>query len=168
MANYKIGGLVNRECRITVIRNNIALGYKDVSPPTYEIIFEMSSAGNVTAHAEDSYGNTLSYATVLALETTDPTTVTAVGGEELNVVSTSTNYTASSGDLVLVDTTSSDITITLTETSNAKIYVKKVTGSNDVIISTVGYIDSSSTTFQWNELNREYTFACDSTDWYIL
>ena len=88
-----------------------------------------------------------------------------------NVVTKASDYAASSGDYVLVDASSGNITITLPEPSKAtQVDVKKIDSStNAVTVEPNGSetIDGSSSKTIDTQY-ESYTFISDGTNWYII
>lgn len=87
----------------------------------------------------------------------------------VNVRHISSNTSAVDGDVCLVDSTSGDVTITLTEASNAKITVKKVSDdANDVIVQgDSGTIDDAVS----DTISTQYdavTYVSDGDSFYII
>lgn len=83
---------------------------------------------------------------------------------------TSVNTTAESGDVVLVNSSSGDIGIFLTPSSNGKIIIKKISSdSNKVFITVVGggKIDNRENKIIKDE-NVSYFFVSDGSDFYII
>ena len=88
-----------------------------------------------------------------------------------NVVTKTSNYTASNGDCVLADASSGAITVTLpSPSSNAIVNVKKIDSStNAVTVEPNGSetIDGSSSKTIDTQY-ESYTFISDGTNWYII
>ncbi len=88
-----------------------------------------------------------------------------------NVVTKTSNYTASNGDCILADASSGAITITLPSPSNnAIVNVKKIDSStNAVTVEPNGSetIDGSSSKTIDTQY-ESYTFISDGTNWYII
>jgi hypothetical protein len=112
---------------------------------------------------------------VLSWDGTNLTWVTPAsgggGGSVWNAVSKSGNYTASSGDFVVCDTTSSGFTITLPAPANgAYVSVKKKTNNvNAVLVAPPsGVIDAgsnTSSTIAVNSYGQVADFVADGTTW---
>jgi len=88
----------------------------------------------------------------------------------INIVETSSDTTATTGDVVLVDTTAGDVTITLQEHPDGKIMVKKVTtDTNSVIVTSLsgGLIDRLASR-SFSTPQESYTYICDGTDFYVF
>ena len=88
-----------------------------------------------------------------------------------NVVTKTSNYTASNGDCVLADASSEAITITLPSPSNnAIVNVKKIDSSANVVTvepngsETIDGSSSKTIDTQY----ESYTFISDGTNWYII
>jgi len=86
----------------------------------------------------------------------------------IEVIAISSDSTATTGDVLLVNTAGGDVAIDLQESANAKIIVKKTSADgNDVIISGLGTIDGAASV----TLDTQYqslTFISDGTNWYIV
>ena len=87
---------------------------------------------------------------------------------EINVRHVSSDSTAINGDVMLVDTTSGDVTIYLDLAINEQVSVKKLYSDNQVIVMGIsGKIDGISSK-TWNTANENYTFVNDGTNAFIL
>jgi len=87
---------------------------------------------------------------------------------EINVRHVSSDSTAINGDVLLVDTTSGDVTIYLDLAINEQVSVKKLYSDNQVIVMGIsGKIDGISSK-TWNTANENYTFVNDGTNAFIL
>jgi len=87
----------------------------------------------------------------------------------VNVVHISSDSTAATGDVVLVDTTGGDVTVTLHGSTDAHITVKKITtDSNTVtIVPDAGTIDGHAQRIL-DYKNQSYVIVCDGTDYFIV
>jgi len=90
---------------------------------------------------------------------------------QYNIVTKTSDYTASSGDCVLVDASSGAITITLpSPSSNAIVNVKKIDSSTNAVTvepngsETIDGSNSKTIDTQY----ESYTFISDGTNWYII
>jgi len=99
----------------------------------------------------------------------NPVWATAPGG--WNVTSQSANYTASDGDIVLVDASSGGVTITLpSPSSGAKVRVKKTDASTNTVTvspSATETIDGASS-HTISKQYETYEYVSDGTNWYIF
>ena len=89
---------------------------------------------------------------------------------QYNIVTKTSDYTASSGDCVLVDASSGNITITLPEPSKAtQVNIKKIDSSMNVVtvIPNGGSIDGE-TSKEISTQYESYLFISDGTNWYIV
>ena len=88
----------------------------------------------------------------------------------INIREVSSDTTAVTGDVVLVDTSTGDVTIDLQEHPDGKVMVKKVsTDVNSVIllVSGGGLIDSLSER-SFNTAYEAYTYICDGTNYFVF
>jgi len=89
---------------------------------------------------------------------------------QYNIVTKTSDYTASGGDCVLVDASSGDVTITLPEPSKAtQVNIKKIDPSTNVVMvmPNGGSIDDE----PLKEISTQYEsylFISDGTNWYII
>lgn len=88
-----------------------------------------------------------------------------------NVITKTSNYTASNGDCVLANASSGAITITLpSPSSNAIVNVKKIDSSTNAVTvepngsETINGSSSKTIDTQY----ESYTFISDGTNWYII
>ncbi len=88
----------------------------------------------------------------------------------IRVVTVTSNYTASNGDVVLANASAGAITVTLqTPTSGAVINVKKIDGSaNAVTIDGAGATIDGQTSIQITTQYESYTLVSDGSNWYII
>ena len=86
------------------------------------------------------------------------------------VKSVSSNYTADYGEVVLVDASGGNVTITLpSPQANAVINVKKIDSSSNVItVSGGGATIDGQSSFSFSIQYESYTFVSDGTNWYII
>ena len=76
------------------------------------------------------------------------------------------DYTAEDGDVILVDGTA-EVTITLTESTDAHIVVKSLQDDTVNVVGATGDVDDQPEF----ELTAKYwsgTFVCDGTDWFVI
>ena len=89
---------------------------------------------------------------------------------QYNIVTKTSDYTASGGDCVLVDASSGNITITLPEPSKAtQVNIKKIDPTTNVVtvMPNGGSIDDE----PLKEISTQYEsylFISDGTNWYIV
>jgi hypothetical protein len=111
---------------------------------------------------------------VLAWDGTNLTWTTPAGGggAAWNAVARSTTYTASSGDFVVCDTTTSGFTVTLPAPANGSyVTVKKKTNNVNAILvappsGTIDAGPSSSSTISVNNYGQVADFLADGTTWH--
>jgi len=88
----------------------------------------------------------------------------------INIVEVSSDATATTGDVMLVDTTAGNVTITLQEHADGKIMVKKVTGdTNSIIVTSLGggLVDNLASR-SFSTPQEAYSYICDGTDFYVF
>ena len=99
----------------------------------------------------------------------NPQWATAPGG--WTVTKVTANYTASDGEIVLVDASGGAVTVTLpTPSSGARVRVKKIDAStNTVTVSPSGTetIDGASS-HSISQQYETYEYVSDGTDWYVF
>jgi hypothetical protein len=88
----------------------------------------------------------------------------------IRVVTVTSNYTASNGDVVLADASAGAITVTLpTPTAGAVINVKKIDSSaNAVTIDGAGATIDGQASIQITTQYESYTLVSDGSNWYII
>ena len=89
---------------------------------------------------------------------------------QYNVVTKTSDYTASGGDCVLVDASSGDVTITLPEPSKAtQVNIKKIDQSTNIVtvVPNGGNIDGKASK-EISTQYESYLFISDGTNWYII
>jgi len=92
------------------------------------------------------------------------------GGETTSIKTVSSDYAGTANDYtILVDTTAGNVTVTLPTPQTGKIYnIKKVTGSNNVIIDPVSGLIDGSTTQTITTLNATIRAQFDGTNYYTI
>jgi len=95
--------------------------------------------------------------------------IAAIDPEPLNVKKINIDSTASVGDILIVDTTSGDITVTLIGGEDGRITIKKFTSDSNkvIVIPSVGTIDLQSS-FNITGYNQAITFATDGFDFFVV
>lgn len=73
MATYKINGTVNDTSTVYLIQDGQCVGSEVVSPLSYEIVFESSSASAITAIAVNSQGAVVGFGDITPLDATGET-----------------------------------------------------------------------------------------------
>jgi len=87
----------------------------------------------------------------------------------INIVEVFTDATAVTGDVVLVDTTAGNVTITLQEHPDGKVMIKKITSdSNSVIVQGAGGLIDNLSARSFSTPNEAYTYICDGTNFYVF
>jgi len=87
-----------------------------------------------------------------------------------NILTKTSDYTASGGDCVLVDASSGNVTITLPEPSKAtQVNVKKIDSSTNIVtvVPNGGSIDGE-TSKEISTQYESYLFISDGSNWYIV
>ncbi len=139
--------------------------FKIPSDITQGDIFYVDGSGNVVRLAAGTSGQFLKTQGAGA----NPVWAAAPGG--WNVTSQSANYTASDGDIVLVDASSGAVTITLpSPSSGAKVRVKKTDASTNIVTvspSATETIDGSSS-HSISKQYETYEYVSDGTNWFIF
>ncbi len=89
---------------------------------------------------------------------------------EMNVTQITTDYTASSGDIILADASAGAITVTLPDPAvNAVVKVKKIDSSaNAVTIDAAGATIDGEASIQITKQHESYTLVSDGSAWYIV
>jgi len=133
---------------------------------THGDLFFVDATGNVTRLAPGTAGYFLKTQGAGA----DPVWAAATA-TVWSVVTTSSDYTATDGEFVLADSSTSAITITLpSPAENARVGVKKTDSStNTVTVSPAGAetIDGASS-LTIDTQYESYTLISDGTNWYII
>lgn len=95
--------------------------------------------------------------------------IAAIDPEPLNVKSVNVDSTAFVGDILIVDTTSGDITITLIGGEDGRMTIKKFTPDSNkvIVVSSVGTIDLESN-FIINGFKQSVTFATDGSNFFVV
>lgn len=95
--------------------------------------------------------------------------IAAIDPEPLNVKSINVDSTAFVGDILIVDTTSGDITITLIGGEDGRMTIKKFTPDSNkvIVVSSVGTIDLESN-FIINGFKQSVTFATDGNNFFVV
>ena len=128
-------------------------------------IFYVDGSGNVVRLAAGTSGQYLKTQGAGA----NPTWASAPGG--WNVTSKTGNYTASDGDIVLVDASGGAVTITLpSPTAGAKVRVKKTDASTNVVTvspSAAETIDGASSD-SISKQYETYEYVSDGTNWFVF
>lgn len=95
--------------------------------------------------------------------------IAAIDPEPLNVKSVNVDSTAFVSDILLVDTTSGDITITLIGGEDGRMTIKKFTPDSNkvIVVSSVGTIDLESN-FIINGFKQSVTFATDGNNFFVV
>lgn len=105
--------------------------------------------------------------TEYAVKTYVDNQVIQAGG--LNVISVSSDSTAVNHDAILVDTTSSNVNISLAAQLNAQIIIKKISSDlNTVIVSVSGGLIDGASSFTIDSVNKAVTFISDGTNFYVV
>jgi len=139
--------------------------FKIPSDITQGDIFYVDASGNIVRLPAGSSGQFLKTQGAGA----NPTWATAPGG--WNVTSQSADYTASDGDVVLVDASGGAVTITLpSPSSGARVRVKKTDSSANAVTvspSASETIDGASS-HTISDQYEAYEYVSDGTNWYIF
>jgi len=160
----------------TVYYSGYITGLSGLTAGQYYFVSD-SSAGVLTA-TEPTTANNFSNPLLFALTTTTgivlpfrPSQIESVGARQ--IVNKAINYTALSGDIILVDTTSGDVTITLLAASSIGSFVtvkKTSSDAHNVIISRAGSdtIDGQTTQLLTTQYESIDMVADGSTHWEIV
>ena len=145
-----------------VAANNV---FKIPSGITQGDIFYVDENGNIVRLAAGTSGQYLKTQGAGA----NPMWASAPGG--WNTTSQTSNYTASDGDIVLVDASSGAVTITLPSPSEgAKVRVKKIDASTNTVTvspSATETIDGSSS-HAISKQYETYEYVSDGTNWFVF
>jgi len=68
MAAYRIYGIANDNCEVYIIQDDEYKGKSSVPAGPYEIIFESTSSGTITAAAENSKGMIINFGRVTPID----------------------------------------------------------------------------------------------------
>lgn len=85
----------------------------------------------------------------------------------INVRRVFSDTTAVAHDILLVDTTNGDVTIEVLDTLDGKINIKKIAGSNDVIITSPATIDGQAQLTITTQF-QSYQILVDSGEFFVL
>lgn len=97
---YKISGSAAEANRAHVIKDGVYIGYKDVTPGSYDLVFDADDNANVMTTAEKTDGETVGYGGMTAIPTVDSSNLTLPASANLLKTGQTTSYaTGDDGEL---------------------------------------------------------------------
>lgn len=142
----------------------------DVSGGTFALatgttVNDLSTDGTLSGNSDDSLVTEKAIKTYVDTEISD----LEARLDLINIVEVSSDSTAITGDVVLVDTTAGDVTITLQEHPEGRIMVKKVTtDANSVVVTAASGLVDNAASRSFYTPYEAYTYICDGTDFYVF